>query len=283
MYTYTLLTAIFLTLVSTTLHSETAPTPLLEDTYALPDVPSPIMDDVKIMRSASLVDVEGEPSAIIHGCVNAISGGYCETPVDLVQYHGVDPFPVSRSWMGSANTGSDVHCGWYLNLGGSAWHGKGKRESDKEKLYIITASQEQGSILHYSMPSSGDKYTSSFRVDKLVLEKGVTNTSQGFSSGQTNLRNRKFVMEDKKNLYEYLGNGEKRTYTPDSAKTDGYLRTCDLLPSGNSITYGYDKYGKEKVIDSVHLYNSKGECWGGHYDDPAKQSKKRRKIHFLFG
>ena len=283
MFPYALLLTCFFIFIANTAHSLLSPVPFIRDIECTPGVqPSEQMEDLKIFQAASLVDVEGEPSAIIHGCVNAISGTFCDVPVDLVAYHGVDPYPISRTWCGTTDSVSDLHGGWHFNMGGFATYGKCKRKGDKEKVYVMGATQDQGGIVFYSLSQSKDRETCPFSVDKLSLEKGVTNTSQGYSSGQSNIRNRKFSLTDKKRPVLKLGTGERRIYEPNGSSGDEYLRTFDSLPSGNSISYSYEKIGNEKRLSSVVLHDSQSKPWGA-ISILLKDAKKEEKFSINIG
>ena len=81
MFHYALLITAFLTIFTNQLQSAREPVPFVVDNdSAMPSFaryatkPSEQMDDIKVRDAAHLVDVAGEPSCIIHGCINAITG-----------------------------------------------------------------------------------------------------------------------------------------------------------------------------------------------------------------
>lgn len=64
---------------------------------------------------APITNLEGEPSAYVHDCVNVITGHYCEFHRDLVVPHGTDPLQLERSFAGSCESGGILGHGWHLN------------------------------------------------------------------------------------------------------------------------------------------------------------------------
>ena len=128
-----------------------------------------------------------------------------DVPVHSIVPHGVDPYAVTRTWCGTGDQGTDLHAGWNLNIGGYASYAKCKRKDDGEKLYVVSATQDQGGSVFYSLPQSKDKKAYPLSADKISLEKGVTNTGQGYSCGQHNLRNHKFSLADSKKPALRLG------------------------------------------------------------------------------
>ena len=64
---------------------------------------------------APMANIEGEPSAYVHGCVNVITGQYCEFHTDLVAYHGIDPLKLERSFAGNTFGDGTLGGGWQMN------------------------------------------------------------------------------------------------------------------------------------------------------------------------
>src|SRR6187399_804704 len=67
-------------------------------------------DNPQKIATASL---EGEPTALVAGCVYALSGDYCETAVDL-SVHGVESLPFQRTFT-SFWDGGTFFGGWSVN------------------------------------------------------------------------------------------------------------------------------------------------------------------------
>ena len=74
-----------------------------------------------------------------------------------------------------------------------------------------------------------------------------------FASGQTNIKNCKISFDQNKKLIMHLGTGERRSYSPDSSQENGYLRINDLLPSGNTIKYSYEKLDHKKELSQIRI------------------------------
>src|SRR5690349_19484989 len=69
----------------------------------------------QIGNPAPLANLEGEPSALVHQCVNVISGQFCLYQTDLIAHHAIDPLSVDRSFAGSKLKGSPIGTGWHIN------------------------------------------------------------------------------------------------------------------------------------------------------------------------
>ncbi len=75
-------------------------------------------EDLLASAAAPLANLEGEPSATVHGCVNALTGDFYEAQVDLV-LPGSDPFILERFYCSSDRQNGLLYHGWNHNLGGS--------------------------------------------------------------------------------------------------------------------------------------------------------------------
>ncbi len=75
-------------------------------------------EDLLASATAPLANLEGEPSATVHGCVNALTGDFYEAQVDLV-LPGSDPFILERFYCNSDHQNGLLYHGWNHNLGGS--------------------------------------------------------------------------------------------------------------------------------------------------------------------
>ncbi len=198
---------------------------------------------------------EGDPTTVVHGCVHVISGMYCDSPTDLTLLHGVNPYHFTRTWSGSTRFGRSIFVGWMVNNGGFATYNEGKRRDTKEKVRVIASSQDRGGTVYFVQLKSADPRTTFFGVDRTSLDYGVTNISQGYASGQTNIKNWKAKHD--KNIVVTTGEGERKEYEEISDQTYGLVK--DSLPSGNKFLYEYREYKKRFVPERLRLVSQKGE------------------------
>ena len=119
-----------------------------------------------------IVNLEGEPSAIVGGCVNVITGDFVDMQQDVL-IEGPEPLSLERSYCSSDPTNGGLSNGWHLNHQGllvklsdaTVWKGAFGRELRyKKKEHKLGLSQD-------------------------MLKRGITNNAAGTISGRTNLKN----------------------------------------------------------------------------------------------
>lgn len=204
---------------------------------------------------APLANLEGEPSAYVHGCVNVITGCYCEFHTDLVVHHGVDPIILERSFAGNTKGGGVLGGGWQRNHQSATMFKTPTRKSDKQQLDHCLFSDDHGGR-HYTFekPLSGN-------IKNYVLQnsslKGVTNNSQGYLSGQTNLKNLKCINETE-NVIIKTGSNRIREYSQLENRKSNFLHLDkDIQPSGNQLVYSYSYYDH---INQLYRIDLKNQC-----------------------
>lgn len=214
-------------------------------------------------KAAPLAEFEGEPSTTVHGCVNVITGQYCEMQTDLIVHHGVNPLTLERSYAGAFSIGP---FGWAWNMNHSymmTFHQQ--RDEMGYDFYVGVCECDHGNKVVFDSPYElkFDKHKDEvFHLRQKCLERGITNTAQNCLSGQTNLHNLsyngikgKFNVTDGSGRTRYL-EAVKRVATPQ------YKIMRDVFPNGNSYSYDY------KVIERV-------EDWGGRpYDESTSYIKE---------
>lgn len=191
---------------------------------------------------APLANIEGEPSAFVHGCINVITGQYCEVATDLIVHHGTDPIRYERSFAGSTSR-SRLANGWQCN----------HQSCVKCQSGYIYVDDHGAKGLKFNDAGSG------FILNNEYLHKGVTNTSQGFMSGQSNLRNLKFI----KNNYPQIimGNGSRKSFVYYNSKTGVYKIGRESKPNGNQCGYKY-KDNKDVTLEYISIWNKDGKSRG---------------------
>lgn len=206
-------------------------------------------DPVKLQDKeihSSVVNLEGEPSAIVNRCVNAISGDFIDCQIDLV-VPGPQPIVIQRSYS-SAEDNNGLYLfshGWNLNHEG---------EIDLQQQ-ILPRNPETGivpeSYIHYAETREGNGtrllYTGDIRnglkLHSRIKAKHLTNCGSGEISGRTNLKNTRLDKAKNDALHMTFGSGIKRIFN--RSNTDStykeYSLDEEVHPSGNKLSYKYDK------------------------------------------
>lgn len=235
---------------------------------------------------APMANLEGEPNAYVHGCVNVITGQYCEFQTDLVVHHGVDPIHFDRSFAGNRNLGSMIGYGWFSNhssylyrnpdcgpvfLGESIF-----RQINKTSLNYNRYADDHGAMPLVFEEDSSNPSNCIPRHQELF--KGVTNTSQGIMSGQTNLRNLKFFYVGE-NPHVKTGNGSVREFFYPSKSSKMYHIKTDTSATGNKWVYGFTKHTYD-FLTTINLYNQDNVLAGYMRleNNSLKGLKKRRPL-----
>lgn len=116
-------------------------------------------------QTISTASLEGEPTALIAGCVYALTGDYCETAVDLY-IPGVEPLFFQRTFTSFWDAGSFMG-GWSANT-----------QCYLEKLSGIYAfTQEHGGKVFFSAKET--KEGIHYQVDQECFKGGLTNCAGG--------------------------------------------------------------------------------------------------------
>lgn len=213
---------------------------------------------------APLANLEGEPSAIVYGCVNVISGVYCEFNTDLVVYHGTDPLCLERSFAGSTNpylieNKAYMGSGWKRNHH-SFLRFKKSKSILKCDQYCRYFSDHGGMSIRFE-----DQGRLNYQLDSRLLNIGITNTSQNFMSGQNDLRNLKFIMS---NLRPEIINGSKTikeySYLKQSKKNGKhtYRLKREIKPNGNQFVYRHTGESSDHYLNKIELLNQINQSRG---------------------
>lgn len=222
-----------------------------------------------------LTEVEGDPSSIVGGYVNAISGALIETDTDIV-LPGPEPLIYQRIYC-SKDWNGDVICdGWTNNHAENAYlHHDGD-------LYTISAAEASGGSITYwghkarrnrayredFYPPPEQSVQGEQRVGK---DKGLTNTGMGDPSGNTNLKNQSYhYCNHAKHIRGSLCDGTTRTYYPAIKPNEWdylplrFVLSQESRPSGSTLSYDYyidNSLGKGKIRSIKALDTTGGQLF----------------------
>lgn len=185
-----------------------------------------------------MATMRNDPSIIIDGKVNVITGEPCIFEEDLV-IQGIEPIRLFRRYAGGA-------CWYTVESLAQAY------EISEEQHYW-RISESDGCPLIYK-PAEGKR----FKVTN--LEQGFSNTAQGKISSRTNLKNNYVLFSDDPKIFSlHTAEGVVRDYkkiTKRRFKKDHYYHYYQLLseklPNGNWVLYEYDDGIKLKCIRTTN-------------------------------
>ena len=189
-----------------------------------------------------------DPSAIVDGKVNAITGHPCIYSEDVV-IQGAEPIRLSRVYLHAERDGY-----WKLPGNPCMIYQDGTFETgDKNYQWIIN--EPDGCPIYFKPLKNervfdGKKYKEFYPSN---LNLGFSNTSQGEISSRTNHHNYRAFFDKKsvgnneapKRVFLHAPDGRVREYKRTNKKPYFYLLLSEQLPSGNWVLYEYGTNEKE--------------------------------------
>lgn len=187
-----------------------------------------------------LSEVAGEPSAIVAGCVNAISGSYSESHADLI-LQGAEPLEFHRRYNSRNGYQGNLNDSWDDNYEEHCFlHQENKWAAvsvpDKYGVTPVFIGDQQ--LKHWrEFPRS----VCTFKLDRRDLETGLTNCTGEGISGKSNYKNYFVQFIPGGTLNVTRGDGTLRVFTAENSKQSDvtipfYLR-YERRPNGNKIHY----------------------------------------------
>lgn len=218
-----------------------------------------------------MADLEGEPSAFINGHVNVITGDFNDFQVDLV-VPGVEPLTVERSFSRSTEKEGSLAAGWNLNLHGTLEHRHYKEDGEKRFQVFVNEAHGATSLYEKTLLKK-DKALEDVPISlsRDVYRKGVTNTSAGYISGQTNIRNNKVYKVNDKAYHIFNGSRGIKEYRLTHFESDMYFLAKEVKASGNIFKYHYQQRKKHShehrhkhpvVLHQVEVRNANNQLTG---------------------
>lgn len=215
-----------------------------------------------------LANIEGEPSAVVGGHVNVITGDFVDMQQDLVM-KGSEPLIIERSYCSSDRSYSSLCNGWHLNLGGIFGYPM------LSKVRQVGWKGPHGRELHFQ---SFDKKNKTYRIDPKTLARGVTNNASGIISGKTHLKNI-VIHENYPQKYKaFLSKGDGSSLEFSSTKHNNLSRLeREVKPNGMQLHYEYKGEGIRHIV----VTNPAGKNMQAvrfDYDDTHKAEKEKGDI-----
>lgn len=211
---------------------------------------------------SKLTNLEGEPSTMIGGCVNAVTGSFVERELDLV-IPGVSPFEIVRkkSYSGTLDdpeylSNLSINCFDWVHATCERW----------EPDVVITNYEESGGRAIYAMAKSGKKKKLRVPYLQSQLYQGVTNTMQGSICGRTAKHNsHAFIDGQGDELTIYTPHGSEKQYLRDVGRGRSYRLENERFLSGLTVGYAYKVRRNEfkdnrYVLTNKVLYNRAGQA-----------------------
>ena len=214
-----------------------------------------------------LAVTEGEPSALVAGCVNAITGDLYLAEEDVL-VQGYVPLRLPRHYISGDGMGTLV--GWSFLDHLEAKYKGGETE------HQIKIQDPNGSTYTFRCPAEDvlghfekKKHPPKFRPPPPEETLGLTNAAQGEISGRNNLKNASIRLEEKGKYFTvYCPDQTTRRYKIHGAKKNfkavfkgeverkiKYLLESETLSSGHKVVYHYDD---EDRVDHIRTTNPSG-------------------------
>ena len=201
---------------------------------------------------------EAEPIALVHGCVNVVTGEFVQQDADLV-VEGSSPLIHSRIYdSGNSNAGSSIGYGFTRAIARSiSW---AKHDKQAKCCYAFMEERE-GAQLHYCgrYQKGREDDPIHFRVSDFVIDKGYSNYSPYGISGTYSLHNVRLTHKNHQRFNggsweATLGCGTKRIYQVRRNNDYEFDLAEEIRPNGNRVIYKYDHEGR---LSRVYVTDSK--------------------------
>ena len=229
-------------------------------------------------EDSSLSTLANDPSVIIEGKVNAITGEVVDFEQDLT-IQGAEPIRLCRAYS----------CG---SLGGGYWSFNRFAYISKVSKHSWVITEPNGSLIKYEKTNTvkiGEaKY---LRCVPKNLNDGFSNTTLGKISSRTNYKNNYILLEDApyRHLIVHAADGTIRTYQTTWIRFDNeqakYRLLSEQLPNGNWILYDYQEKNNIQMLKSIRSTNpsrDKTFAWADFiYEDSKHPNLKNNNFYVL--
>jgi len=251
-----------------------------------------LLFSAKVFAHSPLATTESEPSAIIGGCFNAITGEIVIQQNDVI-VAGVEPIRLPRIYLSSDRQNSSL--GWHFTSELFAYTTDMIPDPDAseewEAQYHLQIVERNGTVLEFKRGENSSRHDRKnpdlrFRYHFISSqhERGWTNTNSGSLSSQNNPKNYSvFLNETESQIHCFCPDGSRRVYQKISQSlnySNGthehrvYALHKERLPNGNFILYHYDKNGRLEGIETKNPSETKSYTWARfHYLGKPEESR----------
>ncbi|MDE3045800.1 MAG: RHS repeat-associated core domain-containing protein, partial [Verrucomicrobiota bacterium] len=184
-----------------------------------------------------MATLQGDPSSLIEGKINALTGDPCVFEEDLV-IQGAEPIRLTRAYLPGAKPTTEI-CSWFSGIFGRAYALSDHRwiVMEKNGCPVIYKKAKEFKV-------GKEKY---FRFEPSNLNKGFSNTSMGPMSSRTNYKNNYVIFDEKfKFLTLHSADGSIRNYKKVHKGEGAFRLLSEQLTNGNWILYDYEELKEDK-------------------------------------
>ncbi|MEM1282281.1 MAG: RHS repeat-associated core domain-containing protein [Chlamydiota bacterium] len=201
-----------------------------------------------------LAELNGAPSGIVNGSVHVITGRYLDTAVDL-RMAGASGLTFERSRVGSFFAGWNTNHQSYLAI-----DRKDYPEYYKKPKFNVIYSGAHGHSHVFSYKAKNMwKLPQKMELTEEMVEKGVTNISSGYISGQTNIKNEHIEFDCKKYNARFINSrGEVHFF---SKTREHKVSKLDRIIFPNTIQWHYN-YTDRDDLQKIQAINGHEEPCG---------------------
>lgn len=233
--------------------------------------------------STSLANFEGVPSAMVNGCVNAITGDYCDFHTDVV-VPGILQLTFDRAYISSDTKRESFFSEWHENNSqrsfSNGWHTNHNSSVFIEHFKefspihphkgnsIAQVVEPMGSRLFFTAKSKNLKDNLSYELPQATLMEGLTNCGRGQIGGATNPKNNQVRFDYTNKIVTVItGEGERRNYYRSSHhRSPGKVDNNDtydikLIERANGQRLRYE-YENKHQLKNIFVENSVGKTIG---------------------
>lgn len=201
-----------------------------------------------------LTSLDGEPSGIIDGHVNVISGGFIDQEVDLV-IPGPEPLQITRTWLQKSThslrkEGLENTCYWVFGDDRYIEIKEANKNLYGSNSYFACYKNSFGQPLYFLFDRVDEKKRNYRDTWTDMLKLGVTNSSSGLIAAQTNVRNNSCNWKPKdKSFNMTTSNGTKIEFH--STNPRYYLIDRETKPNRMTISKTYENKNSQTILSNA--------------------------------
>lgn len=243
-----------------------------------------VSSESEILNSPNnpLASLYGIPETNVHG-VNVINGDYGFAVVDF-HLPGSNPLTLQRTY----STGSTQRRAFFDGWSHSLCSVIAETRTDRHKI-AVSQGALSGEIpykLRDKRVKEGSQRIHSCKVNRHILDKGVTNCGMGEISGRTNLKNSNVDLTDQRTtvIHQTNGDGSKHTYevAEDGGDNKYHYLKGTYKPTGCTTKYKNSRYNLRKVSQYDWLGNQTHKLFTTMQSDKELERLEDKKQAFHY-